>query len=651
MQPSETHSANLLSGRYVLGAVIGEGGSATVYRGLDTRTQSPVAIKVLKPGLGTNAISQERFRREIQITRRLGHPQIVSIYDLITDGERTCLVMEHLEGPSLKDYVRLHAPLGIEETLTILSQILRVLAICHANDVVHRDLKPENVVLLSPAPELLIKVLDFGVSRMTTLGDLTQTGGALGSPAYMAPELFAGNVYDPRTDLYAAGVIAFELLAGRVPFRGDTIPVLCRQHVCDAVPLLADERSDVPAWLQHLVERLLAKHPFERYQSADEALADIGAREVVARAVPQLPRRECPRCHRPTPAALALCTRCGFTVQAAVAPGRFDLRCAAEEDDAKLDAYFWSVFRVHLPPRPPKQTLLLTGLDRQSADLIRRSAQQHGLALIVNRRAQLERLKKSASLVILSAVTLPFLLMLLLPFTVDHFISQLLALLQAAGMATLCAVAIRTYRRQIIRPVFVNPRAFVAAAQAETQWLHTLIKPSDAAVDHNSSLLLSQFIEKYYLLVHGETAGRIAGDVDHRLKEVLRVLAQTAEVLAEIEPLLASAERQDLANEMSLLGERLMFEASPARRRLLERQRAATAERLRRFAALEDDAAALTNRLIRLQYVFNTLLGHALVRRAPLDETALEQLEGAVGALRDDLAVAREVDAELGRLS
>ena len=223
--------ASLVGDRYEILEPIGRGVSAVVYEAIDHESDRRVALKLLSPHLRTDEISIERFRREVQITRHLDHPQIVSIYDFGQDeshGEQIWLAMERLEGSDLKDYITLERPLAVEQALSILRQLLGVLAACHAKNVIHRDLKPQNIFIDESSR---IKLLDFGISRMTTLRDLTQTGTSLGSPEYMAPELFATSVYDPRTDLYAAGVIAFELLAGHLPYQGDSLPVLYQAHL------------------------------------------------------------------------------------------------------------------------------------------------------------------------------------------------------------------------------------------------------------------------------------------------------------------------------------------------------------------------------------------------------------------------------------
>jgi len=165
--------------RYELHELIGEGVSAKVYRAVDTATDSVVAVKVLNVQLQNDAISEQRFRREIQITRLLNHPQIVSIYDLLQANGHTCLVMEYVDGQNLKDFVALHGALPIAAAVAVLSQILRILSVCHRKNVIHRDLKPQNVMVNE---EHIVRLLDFGIAKMTTLSDLTQTGTAVGTP-------------------------------------------------------------------------------------------------------------------------------------------------------------------------------------------------------------------------------------------------------------------------------------------------------------------------------------------------------------------------------------------------------------------------------------------------------------------------------------
>ncbi|MGI9590554.1 MAG: serine/threonine-protein kinase, partial [Myxococcota bacterium] len=362
MDPSE-----LGSGRYEIQSFIGQGVSARVYRALDRQTGSPVAIKVLNPHLRTDAVSLERFRREIQVTRHLGHPQIVAIYDLVTEGDCTFLVMEYLEGRTLEEHVALEHPVDVEQAVSILEQILDVLSLCHAQDVIHRDLKPQNVMIDAKAR---VKLLDFGIARMTALRDLTQTGTSLGSPEYMAPELFATSSYDPRSDLYALGVMAFELVAGRLPFQGDSLATLYQQHLEAEVPDLAALRGDAPTWLCELIAKLLAKRTHERYQSADEALLDLRQRRVLARSWPELPRLFCLHCGERTPQEIPLCTHCGQEQCPSLEAGQGDLYCQESEDTEKLRSFFSEYLNLEPPTGVRRRQPLLARITAETIRLV-----------------------------------------------------------------------------------------------------------------------------------------------------------------------------------------------------------------------------------------------------------------------------------------
>lgn len=380
LPPSRVATPGALT-RYTRFELIGQGVSAKVYRALDTVTNSLVAVKVLNPHLRTDEISLERFRREAQITRYLNHPQVISVFDLV-QGESLALVMEYVPGSNLKDYLKLHAPLEPAQAIAFLTQILKVLAVCHRKNVIHRDLKPQNIIV---GPDQYLKLLDFGIARMTSLTDLTQTGTSLGSPEYMAPELFAASVFDPRTDLYAIGVMAYEMLTGELPFQGDSVPVLFHQHVNAPAPRVSAQRDGVPAWLDDLIAKLLAKQAYERYQSADQTLADIANERVISKSFPTVRRRDCLRCSRPTLADLSICTFCGYDRVNTFDEGEYEVQIPPNEDRGRLESFLKGVFRFKkdVPKRPD---LLMTRVDRLSAELVKTSAFAHGLFLTVKKR-------------------------------------------------------------------------------------------------------------------------------------------------------------------------------------------------------------------------------------------------------------------------
>lgn len=641
------------SERYRNFTLIGEGVSAMVYKALDTHTSSVVAVKVLNPRLQTDDISLERFRREIQITRFLGHPQIVSIYDLVAEAGQVYLVMEYIDGANLKDFIQLHAPVDIDTVVSILTQTLKILSLCHAKNVIHRDLKPQNMILM---PDGLVKLLDFGISRMTTLSDLTQTGTSLGSPEYMAPELFATSAYDPRSDLYALGVIVFELLTGELPFKGDSLAVLFHQHHTAPVPAMSRYRGDVPEWLQHLAERMLAKNSYERYQSADEVLGDIERRQVVARELPQLEKRECVNCGAATIAEVPLCTFCGYI--AVRQHGGFDVCCAEDADRDAIARYFHTVFNVPTRRIRKRATLLICAIDRVSAEVLRRNALRHGIVLTVKKRSPFGLLKKVAAVVVMAWCAwcvLNIMSSLLLGgggasrvgWNADRL--YLITVIQGALLALLGWVALAAFRREAVWPVFRKISLLGCELEREHQWLKELAGRTKAGADDPTQQFLSQMLEKYLLLVR--STSNVPGDIKNSLQQVLLNAARLARVAAEIDARLnAPALARHTAAYQALTGE-IESETDPVRRDQLRHRRQAVASKLEQSSALGDQHAALMNKLIYLQYVFNTLLGKVVVSRLPLESYDADLLDGCLRSLREEVGIRRQVETELSKVA
>jgi len=654
----------LLSGRYQLGEVIGEGVSAKVYRATDTGTGSQVAIKLLSPHLGTDPISIERFRREIQITRFIGHPQIVSIYDLIAEGDRVYLVMEYLRGSDLKQFIAVNDPVEIDVALDLLGQMLRVLAVCHAKNVVHRDLKPQNVMV---SDDRRVTLLDFGISRMTALSDLTQTGSSLGSPEYMAPELFSSNTYDPRTDIYALGVILFELITGRLPFDGDSLPVLCRQHLEAPVPAMAARRSDVPAWLQELVERMLAKDAHHRYQTVDELQWDLERRTVTSRRLPSLEKRECLACASSTIAEVPFCLSCGRDHGGGLARGVHDVWCAGV-DAASLHAFLAAVLGPDAPAARAGAgrgaTLIAAAVDSDSAELLRRGALRHGIVLTVRRRSIFALAKKIFALLGFGVATVNGLLAVvrsLTPFDADlvlpggmimsrsmlpPHLDFLFTVIRAVGFCAFAWFCFAVLRREMARPLLHDAAALERRVGAHHDWLRELVAVSMRNRRDSMRSLLPLMIEKYVLLVQ-----RGASDIDGRLRRVLRGAAEIAAVASEFEARLEAAEPERLTTAYAALGDQLEASGGGDGRTALDRRRRVLASQLEDVCALEDAHAALLAKLIHFHSLFNRLLGKVITERLPLDQADAELLDASLRTLGDDVSVARQVRADMARVA
>ncbi len=269
-----------LAGRYTIERALGRGGMATVYLAQDLRHHRRVAIKVLSPELAA-ALGPERFLREIEIAAGLTHPHIVPLYDSGTAARLLYYVMPHVEGESLRDRLTLKRQLPIEEVRTIAREVADALSYAHAHGVVHRDIKPENV-LLSGSHAV---VTDFGVAKAvdaaTGSTTLTNVGIALGTPTYMAPEQAAANpATDHRADLYALGVVAYEMLAGRTPFAGRSREQVLAAHATETPRQVAELRPDCPAGLATLVMRCLEKPPEARPQRAEEIVHSLDGLQI-----------------------------------------------------------------------------------------------------------------------------------------------------------------------------------------------------------------------------------------------------------------------------------------------------------------------------------------------------------------------------------
>jgi tRNA A-37 threonylcarbamoyl transferase component Bud32 len=642
--------------RYELHELLGEGASSRVYRAFDRETRSFVALKVLNAHLRTDEVSLERFHRELRITRQLNHPQIVVVYDLVSEPERTFLVMELLGGSSLKTFIALEHPVELELALDCLRQILEVLAVCHAQDVVHRDLKPQNVFI----DKGRIKLLDFGIARVTSLRDLTRTGTSLGSPEYMAPELFARATHDPRTDLYAVGVVAFELLTGRLPFQGDTLAMLFRAHREGRVPPLRELRPDAPPWLEAWIGRLLAKRAHERYQSAEEAADDLAQRRVLSRELPELPRRRCLECDEETLDELAVCLRCGADRTTLREPGRCEIHCRQGEDPQRLRAFLADCLEVQSPPPRRGQTLLVRGAGSRAAEVLRRRAARRGIYLEVRRSSPFDRigpLPQAAALVALGCGALPFASWRLhewwwsLPwgysarFTLFGAMAVRFLFLLAA-VAPAVAGPYLAWRRVVGRtPLLRDPGARLLRRLRDYAWLQDLA-PALARAAAGERTTLAGLIERTLLLMHDSRPPQPALDV--RLQGLLRAAARLETLAAEIAARLDDAELARSTQRYDALRAALEREAEPAARQRLEREQAQATRRLRAFARLEEAHSSLVNRLVRTEAAFNRLVGARLVLSAPFDELELATLVESLERTRDEVAAQQELERELG---
>jgi Protein kinase domain len=259
-------------GRYAVEEILGRGGMGTVYAGRDTADDSRVALKVLSGDLVDDEERFLRFEQEVTALKRIDHPNIVRLLGpLQRDGERVFFPMEIIEGETLSKKLLREGPQPVIVALAIVRALLRALDAAHRAGIVHRDVKPSNIIV----SDTDLKVTDFGLARMEDITRLTRTGQLMGTLEYMSPEQCEGEVVDPRTDLYSAGIILYEMLAGKPPFNRATPGTILKGHLTETPRRIDELRADLPDGLAEIVARLLAKAREDRYDSAAKALAAL----------------------------------------------------------------------------------------------------------------------------------------------------------------------------------------------------------------------------------------------------------------------------------------------------------------------------------------------------------------------------------------
>ncbi|MGW1678976.1 Stk1 family PASTA domain-containing Ser/Thr kinase [Saccharopolyspora sp. NPDC002376] len=267
----------MLERRYRVDALIARGGMSTVYRGLDTRLDRPVAIKVMDAQYSGDRSFVERFEREARAAAKLHHPDIVAVYDQGVDHgtgeEHVFLVMQLVEGCTLRDLIMdERGPLPLATALSVIEPVLSALQAAHQAEMVHRDVKPENVLIGTDGS---VKVADFGLVRAAAEAGTTSGSVILGTVAYLSPEQVTTGAADARTDVYAAGIVLYEMLTGRPPYVGDTALSVAYRHVNDDVPPPAEQIPDLPPVVNDLVVRATRRDPAQRPQSAEAFLAEL----------------------------------------------------------------------------------------------------------------------------------------------------------------------------------------------------------------------------------------------------------------------------------------------------------------------------------------------------------------------------------------
>lgn len=268
----DNYTGKRLDGRYEIQEVIGVGGMAVVYKAYDNIDDRTVAVKILKEEYLANEEFRRRFKNESKAIAVLSHPNIVKVFNVSYGDRLQYIVMEHVEGITLKEYIEQQGKLGIKETVHFTMQILRALQHAHDKGIVHRDIKPQNILLLSNGN---IKVTDFGIARFSYSDTKTMTDSAIGSVHYISPEQARGDTTDARADIYSVGVVMYEMLTGQLPFQSDNSVSVALMQLQSDPKRPRELNSSIPVGLEQIVMHAMQKNAKDRYQAAAEMLLDI----------------------------------------------------------------------------------------------------------------------------------------------------------------------------------------------------------------------------------------------------------------------------------------------------------------------------------------------------------------------------------------
>ncbi|WP_241152361.1 Stk1 family PASTA domain-containing Ser/Thr kinase [Vaginisenegalia massiliensis] len=261
-----------LSGRYQITNTIGQGGMANVFLAHDLILDRDVAVKVLRFDFQDNQDAIRRFQREAMSASQLLHHNIVEIYDVDEEQDQQYIVMEYVKGTDLKTYIKENAPLNLELVVSIMSQILSAIEVAHRHRIIHRDIKPQNILITDKNE---VKITDFGIAIALTDTSITQTNTLLGSVHYLSPEQARGANATTKSDIYALGVVLFELITGSVPFDGESAVSVALKHFQESFPRIKTKMEYVPQALENVVLKATAKDPKDRYKTVQEMLNDL----------------------------------------------------------------------------------------------------------------------------------------------------------------------------------------------------------------------------------------------------------------------------------------------------------------------------------------------------------------------------------------
>ncbi|MBI9075060.1 MAG: serine/threonine protein kinase [Desulfatibacillum sp.] len=627
--------------------LIGCGATANVYAARNNRTGKWVAVKVLHPSLTRDAASLDQFRREVRIARLINHPGMVPIYNMIRLNGRICLEMELLRGLPLKQYIQAKGRLDVGLATKIVSKIADILLACHKKNIIHRDLKPQNIFL---SKDGRVRLLDFGIAKMTAVSDLTKTGVSLGTPEYMAPELFAGSSSDPRTDLYSLGIILFEMIAGRPPFQGDSISELFTTHLKTPVPNIQEYNPKTPAWLKDSIGRLLEKNPVNRYQCVEEFMLDLKQEQVAHKSMPSLKKAKCIHCGKETIKNLPFCVFCGFGFTRASRDGRFRLIRNVEHrnfripesEKQELLQFVNKTFDLDQKKIPANRKVLLNGIDKMFAELVQKQAEKDNIFLQVREingvrdsLTEFLRIFALAPPLIFFILLIRYFLLLILEECPEiaslGFILPCIIALALAGLVSFISGAFII--RSSLQPALKHRDIFSTSFFQDLKWLHCMSESLQEPRTEEMRLVVAQVIEQILLLK--ENAGDVPGQglEMERMQELLLISVHVANLVSEVDTNLTQIDWAGLDVE------RLTAKAAGGDMFYMEL--------LVQYQNLQEKRDAPMLRFYEMRFVLNRLCSRTLVMKLSLEQEILLDYENRLKSLEKELSALAEVRLEV----
>ncbi|MEG0366617.1 MAG: protein kinase, partial [Coprobacillus sp.] len=261
-----------IAGRYLLKSIIGQGGMADVYLAEDTILKRVVAVKIMRSSLTGDPVYVTRFHREASAAAALSHKNIVEIYDVGEEEDNYYIVMEYVPGQTLKELIHKRGALHFVEAVDIMKQVVSATAKAHSMGIIHRDLKPQNIMVTDSG---VVKIGDFGIASIQSLSQVTQTDTIMGSLHYLAPEIARGEKATSQSDIYALGIVFYELLRGEVPFNGESPVNIALKHMRDEIPSVRTFNPSIPQSVENIIIKATAKNVNDRYQRANQMYDDL----------------------------------------------------------------------------------------------------------------------------------------------------------------------------------------------------------------------------------------------------------------------------------------------------------------------------------------------------------------------------------------